>query len=346
MNVDFIIIGQGIAGTSFAFELLKREKTFVIIDYSQVNTASKLALGVYNPLVLKWFTKAWHIDNQIEYFYNFYKDLGVFLNNFFNQDIGIYKFLKTPYDQNHWLSKCHSGGRDRYMSNELYSLKNKKLINNDFYGLINCSGRVNISLLLDRFRNYCNNNKLLIDEKFNYNHLVINKKSVQYGDIKAKNIIFCEGYGLSRNPYFNKINLKPTKGEYLNIYVKNLNIKSIIHSGLLVIPLGDNYYSVGATYDWENIDFQPTKNAKKKIISVLQKLLVGSYDVIDHKVGIRPSTEDRRPLVGSHSKYHQLYILNGLGTRGVLLAPYLSKCLLNKIYQNIPLHSEISIDRI
>ena len=53
MNVDFIIVGQGIAGTCFAFELLKQNKTFVIIDHYTPNTSSRVALGVYNPLVLK-----------------------------------------------------------------------------------------------------------------------------------------------------------------------------------------------------------------------------------------------------------------------------------------------------
>ena len=75
MKVDFIIVGQGIAGTCFAFELLKQNKTFIIIDEKKETTASRVALGIYNPLVLKWFTKAWEIDNQLKYFYTFYNEV-------------------------------------------------------------------------------------------------------------------------------------------------------------------------------------------------------------------------------------------------------------------------------
>ena len=113
MKVDFLIIGQGIAGTCFAFELLQKNKTFIIIDKHNKNTPSNVALGIYNPLILKWFTKPWHIDNQILYFYQFYN----FFQDFFRKrivfDTGIYKFLKTPYEQNTWLTKSLSPTREK-----------------------------------------------------------------------------------------------------------------------------------------------------------------------------------------------------------------------------------------
>ena len=108
MKVDFIIVGQGIAGTCFAFELLKRRKTFIIIDKYETNTSSRIALGVYNPLILKWFTVPWKIDHQLSYFYHFYNNINNFLKQEFTYDIGVYKFLKTPYEQNNWLTKCSS----------------------------------------------------------------------------------------------------------------------------------------------------------------------------------------------------------------------------------------------
>ena len=131
MNVDFIIVGQGIAGTCFAFELLKNKKTFIIIDEYRSNTSSRVALGIYNPLVLKWFTKPWNIDNQLTYFYHFYNQINKFLNHNFFYDIGIYKFLHTPYEQNNWLTKQTSVNRSQYMSPKLFSISNKQKYIND-----------------------------------------------------------------------------------------------------------------------------------------------------------------------------------------------------------------------
>ena len=346
MNVDFIIVGQGLAGTCFAFELIKQKKTFIIIDEYRPNTSSRIALGIYNPLILKWFTKPWHIDNQIKYFYTFYSELNKFLKNKFFNDTGIYKFLKTPYDQNNWLTKNSSSGREQYMSSKLFSINNRGLINNDFYGFITSAGRLDIQFLLKSFRNYCVSKNSIIEQKFNYNHLVINQSSFGFKKFIANSIIFCEGYSGSKNPYFSNLNLKPTKGEILKIYCAGLNLQEIIHAGLLIVPLGNDYYSIGATYNWDIINAIPTIEAKKIIIDILNNTLNKSYSIVEHLAGIRPSTVDRRPLVGAHTKHNNMYILNGLGTRGVLLAPYLSKILVDNIYCNQLIPEEVDVNRL
>ena len=345
MQVDFIIVGQGLAGTCFALELLKHKKTFIIVDRYESNTSSRVALGVYNPIILKWFTKPWDIDNQMKYFDVFYNQINTFLNIQCVENSGIYKYLNSIYDQNNWLLKCKSSGRASYMSSKLYSIINKGIRNNDFYGLVKNSGRVNIKVFLQSFRDYCIRHRNLIEEKLNYNDLVINPSSVMFRDVTAKKVIFCQGYSGLQNPYFGHLNFKPTKGEVLHIYCKGLNLKKIIHSGVLLIPLGSDYYSVGATYDWDFMHNQPTIESKKKITDLLDRILNKPYSIVKHLAAIRPSTLDRKPLVGSHKEYQNIYILNGLGTRGVLLAPYLSQILFQYIYGNKLIPKEIDINR-
>tara|TARA_B100000530_G_scaffold156083_1_gene97963 strand:+ start:2786 stop:3835 length:1050 start_codon:yes stop_codon:yes gene_type:complete len=345
MNVDFIIVGQGIAGTCFAFELIKHQKTFIIIDKAEDNTSSKVALGVYNPLILKWFTKVWKADEQISCFYKFYDEIQHFLQHTFIENEGIYKYLKTVYNQNMWLTKSASKHKVDYMSEKIFSIKQKGLINKKFYGLVKNSGRVDIPLLLKLFKNYCVDKKIIIQENFNYEKLVVRKQEIYYNNIFSKNIIFCEGLKLFNNPYFKYLNLKPTKGEILSIYCKGLSLKNILHSRFLLIPLGNDYYSVGATYDWQNLDKICTTEAKAEIKSMLDKTLKLPYKIISQRSGIRPSTFDRRAILGSHSKHKNMYILNGLGSRGVLLSPYLSYSLINYIYYNCSLDTEIDIKR-
>ncbi len=346
MKFDFIIIGQGIAGTCFAFELLKHNKTFIIVDNPiKQNLSSRVALGIYNPLVLKWFTKAWNVENQLEYFYDFYARINTFFNDSFVSDTGVYKLLKTAYDQNTWLSKSFSSKRFQYMSNNLLSIDNPSLRNNNFYGFVKSAGRVNVKKLLDSFRNYCLKKRILIEEKFDYNKLIISPNSVSFKNIVADKIIFCQGYQGFGNPYFDNLNFKPTKGEILNIYSKDLRLKHIIHSRFLFTPIGNDHYAIGATYNWENINIKPSSEAKKKLVSQLDSILKIPYTITNQIAGIRPSTADRKPLIGRHEQYKQLYILNGLGTRGILLAPYLSKCLIEYIYKDVLIDHEININR-
>ena len=345
MNVDFIIVGQGIAGTCFAFELIKNQKSFIIIDKVEDNTSSKVALGVYNPLILKWFTKAWKADEQIICFYKFYDQIQHFLEHTFISNEGIYKYLKTVYTQNMWLSKSASKDKVDYMSQKILTINEEGLLNKKFYGLVKKAGRVDIPLLLKLFKNYCIDKKIIIQENFNYEKLVVQNQGVYYNSIFSKNIIFCEGVKLFNNPYFKYLNLKPTKGEILSIYCKGLNLKNVLHSRFLLIPLGNDYYSVGATYDWQNLDNTCTTEAKADIKSMLDKTLKIPYKIISQRCGVRPSTFDRRAIVGRHTQYENIYILNGLGTRGVLLSPYLSKSLVDYIYYDGVVDPEVDVKR-
>ena len=66
---------------------------------------------------------------------------------------------------------------------------------------------------------------------------------------------------------------------------------------------------------------------------------------MNHVAGVRPTVKDRRPLVGRHSEYKNLYMLNGLGTRGVMIAPYVAKELFEFIENDEALDIEIDINR-
>ena len=183
MTVDFIIVGQGLAGTCFAFELIRRKKTFIFFDKYVSNSASQIALGVYNPVILKWFTKPWNIDKQVELFYDFYNELGSFLNINLYTDSGIFKFLNTIGDQNNWLSKSK---RNAYLSSELYNLTNPNFKHSKYYGFVKQSGRLDVKNLLTSFRNYCKNENIIYNEHINYNNIFFEGSHIRYNHIRSK----------------------------------------------------------------------------------------------------------------------------------------------------------------
>ena len=61
------------------------------------------------------------------------------------------------------------------------------------------------------------------------------------------------------------------------------------------------------------------------MVEKLKKVIDVPYKIIGQAAGIRPAVKDRRPLVGIHKTHKNLAVLNGLGTRGVMIAPTLAK---------------------
>jgi glycine/D-amino acid oxidase-like deaminating enzyme len=109
--------------------------------------------------------------------------------------------------------------------------------------------------------------------------------------------------------------------------------------------MGSDIYRVGATYERNDKTNLPTQQGKDELVQKLNKVINCPYEIVDHVAGIRPTVKDRRPLVGQHDKYAPLYIMNGLGSRGVMIAPYVANALLNYIEDGTELDPEIDIKR-
>jgi glycine oxidase len=144
---------------------------------------------------------------------------------------------------------------------------------------------------------------------------------VQYKDIEAKHIIFAEGFGMHSNPYFNHLPLDGTKGELFIIKAPALDLDVIVNTSVFILPLGNDLFKVGATYNWVDKTSTPTEEGKQELIDRIKEILTCDFEIIQHLAGVRPTVKDRKPLIGRHSMHSQLYLLNGLGTRGVLLGP-------------------------
>ncbi|HLV70489.1 MAG TPA: FAD-dependent oxidoreductase, partial [Xanthomarina sp.] len=139
--------------------------------------------------------------------------------------------------------------------------------------------------------------------------------------------------------------LKESKGELLTIHAPELKIDYILKSSVFILPLENDLYHVGATYNWENKTNAITKEGREELLSKLKTFLNCNFEVVNQVAGIRPTVKDRRPLVGRHPEHINLYILNGLGTRGVMIGPYVAKQLFNYIEQKKPLEEDININR-
>ncbi len=182
-------------------------------------------------------------------------------------------------------------------------------------------------------------------EAFDYQELTISEASIRYKEYSAKRIIFAEGAAARFNPFFPKDLIRPNKGEYLVIKAPNLQLSNLLKGGMFVIPLGDDLYKVGATYDREDTTLEPTDSARQEILHKLKDMIRCAFEIVDQIAGLRPTTPDRRPLLGTHQQYEQIAFFNGLGTRGILMAPKLASYLFDHLEHGETLPKEVRLDR-
>ncbi|PCJ65539.1 MAG: hypothetical protein COA58_09005 [Bacteroidetes bacterium] len=337
-RVDFLIVGGGICGRLIQLELEKRGKSTLVVDDRKANQCSIVAAGLANPLVGKFFTIGWRSKEFFGGLYNHYQSLENRLDSSFFRPSAMKRVISTPGEQNIWLSKAH---QEKYVG--FCSFANEEIEGlNTSYGLLEVvqGGQLNAKVFL----NACMEKLPTSDELFDYNKLNIDEGN--YGHLNYDHIIFCEGYKLADNPWFNNfVHLIPTKGEILEIETALEPKGDIYLGGVFIQHVEGEVWRVGATYDQNNTSTNPTEMMREDLVKKLEKTLLLPYKIVAHYCGTRPASEDRKPIVGSHPKHRNMHIFNGMGSKAVSLAPLLAKELSDNILEGIPLEGEIDVKR-
>lgn len=342
--VDYLIVGLGIAGISFCETLEKKGKSFkVISNDSQI--ASQVAGGMYNPVILKRFSLAWKGSEQMEMVTWFYSNLEKKLKVKLDFKLPILRRFASVEEQNLWFEASDKKGLNQFLASEIQPNNNPHIDAKFGYGVVHHTGRIDTYALLKAYQRNLTAKGLLEIEGFDYGSLAMHEDYITYKKYRAEHLVFAEGFGLSHNPYFNYLPLTGTKGELLTVEAPDLKEHNAIKSSVFVIPLGDDLYRVGATYKWKDKTNDPTEEAKYELLDKLNSFLKCDYKVVDHVAGIRPTVTDRRPLVGRHPEHQNLFVLNGFGSRGVMLAPFASKQLFDYIEYEDPIAREMDIER-
>ncbi|MEW4925299.1 FAD-dependent oxidoreductase [Algibacter sp. 2305UL17-15] len=343
-NYDYIIVGLGLAGISFCEQLRANHKTFIVFDDSS-GKSSTVAGGLYNPVVLKRFTPVWKSEEQLGLALDVYDKLEQLLKVTLDYKIPVYRKFASVEEQNDWFTASDKLVLTKYLSNKIIPNKNTSVIANHGFGEVLHTGRIDVNTLVKSYKSFLGHNDSFLEEPFKYDALNTSERGVNYKNIKAKHIVFAEGFGITKNPFFKNLPLVPTKGELLTIYAPNLKIEYVLKGPVFLIPIGNDLYLVGATYEWQDLTYDTTEKAKTSLLEKLETLISCPFEVIQQVAGIRPTVKDRRPLVGQHHEHQNMYVLNGLGTRGVMIGPYVAKQLYNFIEKGRALDDEINVKR-
>lgn len=345
-KVDYIIVGQGVAGSCMAMKLMKENKSFVIIDH-HFHNASSIAGGIFNPVVLKRFSIVWNASKQIERLKEVFNDFEKLLDKKYIYNFPVYRIFNDEQEKKTWLKKANSHpDLIDYLSIDTEQLNDFSSIDSPIgSGEVLHTGRIDLTNLIKDFKNYLSTNNLFIEEEFDFNSLKLDDNKTSYKNIEADKIIFAEGFNILKNPYFKNLPIIGVKGEVLKVKTTATLPTAVVKGKEFLMPLNNNEYFVGATYDRDHVNYDNTEEAKEYLTKGVQQFLKSELEVLEQHASIRPTVVDRRPIIGAHPEYKQLICLNGMGTRGTMLAPVMVDELYDFLERNEPIQKEANIAR-
>lgn len=345
MNYDYFIIGQGIAGTVLGLTLEEQNQSVKLFDIPNDGSSSRVAAGLINAVTGKNLVLTWLADETFSALHQFYPAMEKKLNTTFFHPHKIYKPFKSVYESNHIFGKSNPEELGDYVETNVDNAPYKKYTYNDLGGFyIQKGGYVHTINFLDAAKKYWLQKGAYQESIIDYESIELIENGVKIGNDFAKRIIFCEGIAALRNPFFQNLELIPVKGEVFTLKIEDMDCPNILNRNGWVIPLGNNLFRAGATYQLKFDDNQPTDEGKAELIEKMDDLLKLPYTIVGHKAGLRPTTRTRRPFIGIHARYEQIGIFNGLGSKGVSLAPYFAQLFVDNLLFEKEIPKEVRLN--
>jgi len=343
---DFIIVGSGLAGSVLALELLRAGNSVTVIADSSRPSSSRVAGGLVNPVTGKYLAKTWLADELFSGLEAYYTELEALLSSSFYHKTGLFRPFTGPEHRKSALAQIEKHGLENYIEVGRNPDAFSSCFTCEPEGMYSpAAGWLDMPVFLDAAARYLQQHTVWVDAVFDFEEFSITDDGVRFRDREAARIVFCEGFYARNNPYFSWLPFNPVKGETLLGTIEDYPVSAIVNQGKWIIPLGSDRVRLGATYSWHELDFEPTERGRDELLQAATKMLKRPFAVTGQQAGVRPATKDRRPFLGKHPQHDCLWIFNGLGTKGVSLAPWFAGQLVRNMLHHELIHPEANIER-
>ncbi len=344
-STNYFIAGLGLAGAIMAIRLHQEGKSFMVWDDDSENAASKAAAGLFNPISGRNMVKTWKADLLFPELMDFYSNAEILLDRKFFYPRSIYRPFISTMEQNEWMGRSSNDHYIPFIKEVLTQPMGLPYFKDPYGGLLlKMSGNVVVKEFLSGVRDWLKVQGLMIHGKLPPEKLNLVENGVIFEGGRADHVIFCEGLGAMKNPFFKDLPFRPVKGEGFDIACE-VDMDLIYNRGIFVIPISNNKFKIGATYDNHNLEPGNTKKGEKELLDKLYQIWNEPVTIESGWYGVRPATKDRRPMLGCSQESDRVWMLNGFGAKGVSLAPYYSKHLLEVIEHKKELESAVNYNR-
>ncbi|WP_460995575.1 NAD(P)/FAD-dependent oxidoreductase [Spirosoma harenae] len=346
MNVDFLIVGQGVAGSVLAWTLDQRGCSVILADDPGLPSASGVAAGIVNPLTGRKLVRTWKADALFPFLHQFYSQIEEDLAVRFYHPKNIYRPFRSTEEKKAYLAFTSEPEIQSYVIENVDNENYSGFINNPFGGIeVTQAGWLDLTEFGRIIKGYFIKKNQYFEGKVRIADLKISDSDVEWKGLTIGKVIFCDGVMARENPLFSWLPYNPVKGQILTAVVENYSISNIVNQGIFMLPVRKGLLKIGATYSWHDLDWQTTDDGRAFLESKVRELLKVPYTVVGQQAGIRPSTKDRRPFIGLHPSHPTIGIFGGMGTKGVSLAPYLAEQFARYLLDGEDLEPEANISR-
>ena len=306
------IVGFGLAGACLAWRLHARGHAFEWCDERRPEAASRVAAGLVNPVTGKNFEPSWRIAEFMPEALEFFGEVEQATGETFWHPLPVHR-LVTEKD---WKKVSRKLERPDVAA----WVERVDEEEGDFRAVVvlKGGGRFNAPA-------FCEASARFFAEQ-------------RQDGFAGGRIVRCEGAaGLIRGQLGEH---RCAKGEILTGEIPGQDESRIlIGGGGWLVPAGGGLFKAGATYEWDQLDDQPTAAGRERVIEILRRLGVEHFMMTRHEAGVRPIVRRSMPLIGELAD--GTVVFNGLGSKGSLYAPGVARRLVDWLIDGRAIEEEL-----
>jgi len=329
-----VVVGRGLAGALVAWKFAERGCEVQWWGDGS-HSASRVAAGMFNPVSFRRVVEVWnaaeHLAEMRSTVAGIEAALG--LKGQLLHDVPVAKvFANEAYretwdarwDEGHGVCQWASPGED------LSRAGMARVEGPSGVGKVHASGWVDVPALLDGLEAHFDARGALHDCAWTV------RDGLPEG---ADAVVDCRGVGAAEDLAGAGLQINPNHGDVLTLSTPVDGPGSLdtaghnVNNGKWLLPTevrdGRQFWRLGATYSWHRMKPLPDPHAATELRNHMAKAFdAEGADTLKtarleaHQAGLRPASPDRRPSLGPWpGQPRGVLMLNGLGTRGVLVGP-------------------------
>ncbi|GAA5497362.1 tRNA 5-methylaminomethyl-2-thiouridine biosynthesis bifunctional protein MnmC [Rubritalea halochordaticola] len=343
-KVDFLIVGQGLAGSALAMAMLRRGKKILMVDRADPDAASRVAAGLVTTLAGKGMNPAWrqaeYLPEAMEYYAALEERSGKKLFHakpvlrLFADKKEREKFGRKQEEVSEWVGSADP-------SIDLSTLHGEE----EGFEMAR-GGRLDTKAYLGVVRDLLEAGGSYLQADFDPADLELREDSVVWKDVKAERLILCQGYWGLDAGWLSQVQHRSAKGQMLTVRSEELASDRIINRNGWMVPLGDGLWRTGATYEWDELLSGVSAEGRAELEQKIRSLVKVDFEVLEHEAGVRPIVNRSQPIIGMHPELERLGFFNGLGSKGVITAPSVAEHFAGFLCGENELDPELDLNRV
>lgn len=356
MRIDTLIVGQGLAGSQLAWELLARGERVLVVDRDEPFTSSKVAAGIVTPVTGQRLVTTWRFPEFWETAGAFYRRIEAETGARFFHPTPIARLLANPTEAGRWETRMnaetsgyppHTAGLDI----------DSGLFRNDHGGFeMPEAGWLDTRVFLEATRQHLLERAAYAIADLHAEEVAVAGDAVRWKSIIANRAVFCTGWEGNRNRFFDWVAFRNARGQILDLECDALAVsgeRRILNRAGWLLPLGNGQARAGATYEWDFDEAratEPDRAGRSEVEARVTAMFVPDtgFRVTGHRAAVRPIIRESRAVVGVHpaAELHgRIAFFNGLGSKGVLNGPFFASQLAGHLVRHEPIDEEVDLRR-